>query len=141
MPTILVRGANRTAIKVTAPVSLIAAIGRHNPQLLAATVGKGVFRSDDNGATWVPSSAGLDLADDFVAASIGKQQITLASESALVRSSMVQTGRALKSPAGRLSCFSESSTYPFKDGPPVNFRFPEDGEIENVGTQRRIGPI
>ena len=143
LPTILVRGANRTAIKVTAPVSLIAAIGRHNPQLLAATVGKGVFRSDDNGATWVPSSAGLDLADDFVAASIGKQQITLASESALFRSvdganwSRVKIASGKKTPAAFLGVID----YPFKDGLLLNFRFPEDGEIENVGTQRRIGLI
>ncbi len=141
LPSVLERSAGRTATKLTAPVSLIAAVAGRKPVLLAATVGKGVFRSEDNGATWIASGTGLDLAESFLAASVAKDRITLASSSSLFRSadglswSRVKIASGGNTPVTFLGAIDD----PLKNGLLLNFRFPQDGEIENVGPQRRIG--
>jgi len=141
LPTVLVRGAGRTATRTIVPVSLIAAIDRQKPGLLAATIGKGIYRTEDNGATWAASSTGLSLGEGFLAASVGKEQITLASSSSLFRStngtnwSRVNIESGTNTPVTFLGVID----YPFKTGLLLNFRFPQDGDIENVGQQRRIG--
>ena len=141
LPSVLVKGAGRTATKVTTPVSLLAAVAGRKPMLLAATIGKGVFRSEDNGVTWTASGTGLDLAESFLAASVGKDQITLASSSSLFRSADGANWSRVKIASGRNTpvTFLGAIDDPLKKGLLLNFRFPQDGEIENVGLQRRIG--
>ncbi len=83
LPTELLRGAGRTATKVTARVSLLFYVPWERPFLLAATYGKGVFRSDDGGISWRPTGTGPGLPETFITASIGKQRIVLSSANSL----------------------------------------------------------
>ena len=141
LPTELVKGAGRTATKTVAPVSLLTAVGREKPMLLAAAIGKGVYRSEDNGATWAASGNGLDSAEPILAASIGKQQITLESSNSLFRSSDGTNWSRMRIESGKNLpvTFNGVIQYTFKSGLLLNYRFPNDGEIENVGPQRRVG--
>jgi len=141
LPTELVKGAGRTATKTVTPISLLLAVGHQNPVLLAATIGKGVYRSEDGGATWVASGSGLDSAEPFVAASIGRDQIILESSSSLFRSPDGSNWSRVRVESGKYSpvTFNGVIECSFKNGLLLNFRFPNDGEIENVGPQRRVG--
>jgi len=141
LPTELVKGAGRTATKTVAPVSLLTSVGREKPVLLAAAIGKGVYRSEDNGATWVASGNGLDSAEPILAASIGKEQIILESSNSLFRSSDGTNWSRVRIESGKNLpvTFNGVIQYSFKNGLLLNYRFPNDGEIENVGQQRRVG--
>jgi photosystem II stability/assembly factor-like uncharacterized protein len=86
LPVDLVRGSGRTAFKVAAKISLLMLISEQKPFLLAATEGKGVFRSDDDGASWKPSGAGIAESELFTKGTVNQGQVILASTTALYSS-------------------------------------------------------
>jgi photosystem II stability/assembly factor-like uncharacterized protein len=139
LPTELVRSAGRTATKVTARISLLFFVDWEKPFLLATTVGKGVYRSEDGGASWKPSGTGLS--ETFLSASVGRQSIILSSNNNLYRSvdgliwNKVNIRMGNDSPGTYLGVIE----YPKRDGYLLYFRFPGDGTIENIGEQRRLG--
>jgi photosystem II stability/assembly factor-like uncharacterized protein len=141
LPTDLVRGAGRTATKVTARVSLLVFVNLEKPALLAATFGKGVMKSDDGGASWKPVGTGLDPSETFITATVGKQRVVLASSDHLYRSTdgSSWTKIAVKSGRNIPGSYLGVIEYPKREGLLVHFRFSQDGELENMGQQKRVG--
>jgi photosystem II stability/assembly factor-like uncharacterized protein len=141
LPTELVRGTGRTATKTTARVSLLVLVDWEKPFLLAATYGKGILRSDDGGISWKSAGTGADLSETFTTASVGKKRVVLSSSDHLYRSTdgLSWNKVAIRSGPSIPVSFQGVIEYPKRNGLFLHFRFPQDGEIENVGAQKRVG--
>jgi len=135
LPLELVRGAGRTASRTPTRVSCLIFVNREKPFLLAATAANQVFRSDNNGTTWVSSSSGLDNTTSFTTAYIDKSYIVLASQNALYRSvdGMTWTKVLINSRMAP-QYFTGVIRHPTRDGLLLRFRYAQDSD-----DNRRLG--
>lgn len=136
LPVELVRGAGRTASKVPAHISLLIFVDWQKPFLLAATYNKGVFRSDDGGASWRAAGTGLELSEPFVTTAVGRRRIVLAAPNFLYTSTdgMNWTKMAIKSGRSTPKSYLGLIEYPKRDGLLLHFRFAQDtGETMRIG--------
>jgi photosystem II stability/assembly factor-like uncharacterized protein len=130
VPLELVRGIGRTASRVPAKVSLLILANEDKPFLLAATVGKGILRSDDQAGSWKTSGFGLPDQEVFTRAIVSRGSIVLASSIALYSSSDGNNWRKL--PVQNTS-YTPTSLFgviqcPRHDGLLLGFRFPSDSD-------------
>jgi photosystem II stability/assembly factor-like uncharacterized protein len=136
LPIQLIRGAGRTASKAPVAVSFMLLVPWQKPFLLATTPGNGVFRSEDNGASWKPASAGLDVTTLFTCAFMGKEHVVLASPETLYNSTDGMTWKKLPINSGRNTIGSLIGVFghPQQNGLLLIFRFSQD-----QGNTRRLG--
>jgi photosystem II stability/assembly factor-like uncharacterized protein len=136
LPVELVRGTGRTASKAPCRTSLLAFVDWEKPFLLAATYNKGVFRSDDNGASWRSASVGFDAGTLATSAFVASKQVVLVSPDVLYSSTDCITWRKLPVVSGRniIGSFLGAIGNPRRDGLFLNFRFDQD-----KGDTRRLG--
>ncbi len=129
LPLVLVRGAARTASQSPVKVTMLLLVDREKPFLLALTDGKGMFRSNDNGASWSISAPSFTAAADATAFVDG-DRILIASEGKVHSSSdgaawstisIKSSGKSIQSVAGII----RSSA---RDGYMLRFRFAGDPE-------------
>jgi photosystem II stability/assembly factor-like uncharacterized protein len=136
LPVEIVRGAGRTASRIPASVSMLVFVDLQKPFLLAATFHKGVFRSDDGGASWKPSGLGLESSKGYMTASVGKSRVVLTSADALYESKDGSNWARMLIKSGRNTATSYIGVieYPKMERLLVSFRFTQDtGEPLRVG--------
>lgn len=78
LPTEIVRRPGRTAAKIVVRATTLFFVGLGNTFLLTNTDGKGLFRSDDHGASWKQVTSGVSLSASFYAASTGEGEVVIA---------------------------------------------------------------
>lgn len=140
LPVRLVRGTARTASKAPAFISLLVFVDWQSPFLLATTFQDDIVRSDDGGVSWKTVGAG-ESSESFVTAAVGRQRIVLCSANHLYSSGDGRSWKKINIRSGRNSpvSFMGVVEHPKRDGLLLHFRFPLDGEITNVGAQKRVG--
>lgn len=140
LPVRLVRGTARTASKSPAFISLLVFVDWQSPFLLATTLQNEIVRSDDGGVSWKTVGTG-DPSESSITAAVGRHRIVLCSLNHLYNSDDGTTWKKMEIRSGRNTPISFMGVveHPKREGLFLHFRFPADGEITNVGTQKRVG--
>ena len=136
LPTEIVRGKGRTASKVTVECGALLFVDREKPFLLAATMTKGIYRSDDDGASWTSSSAGIAAGKIINGAFVGSNQIVLFTNDSIYSSADGAEWRYLSIKGNRYQpqLFLGVIGYPQHDGLLLLFRFEGDaGDVLRIG--------
>ena len=130
LPTEIVRGKGRTASKIPAMCSTLIFVNWDRPFLLAATIGKGVFRSDNEGASWKNSNVGISPEELINEAYISSQEIVLLALNSIYSSTdgtvwkNVQIKSSIQYPNGMRGVIG----YPKHEGFLLLFHFKIDSE-------------
>ena len=134
--TIRVRGKPPT--QITIKIDNLFLVAQDKPYMLATTSGYGLFRSDNNGASWEKSDTGLNKAQQWSSIYFDSSQVILAGSS-LASSSDGNSWTALPILTTRFAPFRFDgiARYPKGDGLVVLFRYREDSE----GESGRIGYV
>lgn len=83
LPIEIVKGKGRTATKELVKCTALIFVNWEKPFLLASTLTKGVFRSDDNGSSWNSSSIGITAGKVVNIAFVGSQRIFLVAQDSI----------------------------------------------------------
>lgn len=143
LPFELVRGRDRSTTKVTLPVAGLFFVGQAKSYLLAAVDGKGIYRSDDHGASWRAANIGLRPGDRFRSAYVGETEVVLAGSS-LARSvdGMNWTTVPVKTLRLLPDSYGGVIRHPNADGLLVLFKYAQDTEdVERIGYVGKSGAL
>jgi photosystem II stability/assembly factor-like uncharacterized protein len=129
LPVEIITARGKPAVRTTVKVANLFLVSQGRTYLLAATFGKGLFRSDDNGASWRQSGAGLGQGDQFSSIYVGDSEVVLAG-TALARSGdgVNWTKLPVKTARFAPSTFEGAARTPNGGGLLVLFRYGDDSQ-------------
>ena len=143
LPTELIRGTGRTAEKAPIKVTNLFFIPHGGTYLLAATAGKGLFRSDDHGASWRQVGASMGPNARFTSAYVGDGEVILAGTQ-IARSTDGNTWAPVAVKTFRMApgAFEGVARHPKKEGLLVLFRFSQDSaNVQRIGYVGKGGAL